>query len=199
MHPQLLEKADAIERIRITIYEPAFSIIGDSHKRDPRTRQSADHSMVYIVATLLRKAIESAAGGRWPRDATAMWHELILLPTDYSDTAIMHPLTRQLMERIDFRHGGADFDSKYPDGIPTSIEIDHAALGTVSSGLVMYPEGHARNTSGNLDQLLTEKFVKLAGLGVHDSAALLKRVAHMSAKSAREIADLYCFEIKACS
>jgi 2-methylcitrate dehydratase len=38
-------------------YEPAFGIIGDPAKRIPRTRQSADHSMVYIIATLLRKAV----------------------------------------------------------------------------------------------------------------------------------------------
>ena len=50
------------QRIQITIYEPAFSIIGDPHKRDPRTRQSADHSMVYIMATLLRKAVEQTCG-----------------------------------------------------------------------------------------------------------------------------------------
>ena len=66
-HPDLAADPAAIERIRITIYEPAFSIIGDPHKRDPRTRQSADHSMVYIVATLVRKAGErrgSGVGGR---------------------------------------------------------------------------------------------------------------------------------------
>ena len=39
---------DTIERIRITAYEPAFGIIGDPAKRNPKTRQSADHSMVYI-------------------------------------------------------------------------------------------------------------------------------------------------------
>ena len=43
----------------IKAYEPAFGIIGDPAKRDPHTRQSADHSMVYIVGTLLRKAIET--------------------------------------------------------------------------------------------------------------------------------------------
>lgn len=39
-------------------YEPAFGIIGDPAKRNPTTRQSADHSMVYIVSTLIRKAYE---------------------------------------------------------------------------------------------------------------------------------------------
>ena len=59
--------ANAIDRIGITIYEPAFSIIGDPHKRDPRTRQSADHSMVYIIATLLRKGIEPRGQGTGDR------------------------------------------------------------------------------------------------------------------------------------
>jgi len=39
---------DAIKSIKIVAYEPAFGIIGDPAKRNPTTRQSADHSMVYI-------------------------------------------------------------------------------------------------------------------------------------------------------
>jgi 2-methylcitrate dehydratase len=41
-------KIDAIKNINIVAYEPAFGIIGDPAKRNPTTRQSADHSMVYI-------------------------------------------------------------------------------------------------------------------------------------------------------
>lgn len=37
-----------IQNIKIVAYEPAFGIIGDPAKRSPSTRQSADHSMVYI-------------------------------------------------------------------------------------------------------------------------------------------------------
>jgi len=99
------------------------------------------------------------------------------------------------MERIDFRHGGAEYDAKYPDGIPTSLDIDHRAQGTLSSGLVMYPEGHARNTSGNLDRLLQQKFLRLAGLGVRDPSALLVRTTNLADKSSAEIAELYTFEI----
>jgi 2-methylcitrate dehydratase len=184
--PQLLEDPAAIEQIRITIYEPAFSIIGDPHKRDPRTRQSADHSMVYIIATLLRKALELRQ---------ASWKHLMLAPSDYGDAALLQPLTRQLMQKIDFRHGGADYDAKYPDGIPTSLEIKHRTLGTLSSGLVMYPEGHARNASGNLPALLENKFHRLASLGVSDVKALHRRLTNLSAKSPTEIRDLYSFEI----
>ena len=48
-----------IENINIVAYEPAFGIIGDPAKKTPSTRQSADHSMVYIIRTLLRKAFEN--------------------------------------------------------------------------------------------------------------------------------------------
>ena len=185
-HPQLLSDPREIESIRITIYEPAFSIIGDPHKRDPRTRQSADHSMVYIVATLLRKAIKSRTAG---------WKELMLLPADYDDATLMHSLTRELMQRIDFRHGGPEYDAKYPDGIPTTVEIQHRTLGLLSSGLVMYPEGHARNTSGKLQSVLQHKFRQLAGLGVRDSAALYKQMTGLADKSPADIRDLYSFEI----
>jgi 2-methylcitrate dehydratase len=203
-YPELVTEPAAMERIRITTYEPAFSIIGDPHKRDPRTRQSADHSMVYIVATLLRKAVEGsgfgvqgsgkASGGSEPTET--LWRNLILLPEDYSDAAIMHPLTREIMAKIDFRHGGPEYDGKYPDGIPTTLEIEHRTLGQLSCGLVMYPEGHARSTSGNLPALLEHKFRKLAGLGVQDVAALQRRMTNIAAKSADEIQQLYSFEIE---
>ncbi|HTU24491.1 MAG TPA: MmgE/PrpD family protein [Pirellulales bacterium] len=185
-NPALLNDADAIERIRIVTYQPAFGIIGDPAKRDPRTRQSADHSMVYIVATLLRKALESR---------TASWRELMLVPADYDDAALFDPLTRRLIERIEFSHGGPSYDEKYPDGIPTTLEIVHRTLGTDSSGLVMYPEGHARNTSGNLKSLLETKFRLLAGQGVADADALYRRFTGFASKSADDIARLCDFEI----
>jgi 2-methylcitrate dehydratase len=190
-HPELISNPAAIERIRITIYEPAFGIIGDPHKRDPRTRQSADHSMVYIVATLLRKAVGKAGD----TDAISLWNELMLMPADYDDAALFHPLTRDLMQRIEFRHGGAEYDAKYPDGIPTTLEIEHRTLGHLTSGLVMYPEGHARNTSGNLPQLLAHKFQRLASLGTTDTAALQERLTNLVARSAADIQGLYHFSI----
>jgi 2-methylcitrate dehydratase len=186
--PRLLENPQQLRAVRISIYEPAFHIIGDPAKRDPRTRQSADHSMVYIIATLLRKAFEQKRTG---------WKELMLLPADYSDVAIMHPLTRQLIEKIEFRHGGPDYDAKYPDGIPTTLEIDHAELPTTSSGLVMYPLGHSRNPDrANLDDVLNYKFSKLAALAVDNLDELRNRFTNLGQKSAAEIARLYDFPIR---
>lgn len=194
-HPPLLDDPARLRGVRITIYEPAHGIIGDPAKRDPRTRQSADHSMVYIVATLLRKAHEARRAG-W--DGQHAWQRLMLLPADYAedDSALFHPETRCIMRLIDFRHGGPDYDARYPDGIPTTVELDHADLGNLSSGLIMYPEGHARSTTGNLERLLDYKFRKLSALAVDDVDALLARFTHLARRTPAEIESLYDFPIR---
>merc|ERR1711971_719279 len=61
---------DAIENINIVAYEPAFGIIGDPAKMDPTTRQSADHSMAFIVSRILQKAIEA---GKVPSAMDDAW------------------------------------------------------------------------------------------------------------------------------
>lgn len=180
--PGLLRDPQEISKIRITIYEPAFSIIGDPAKRDPRTRQSADHSMVYIIATLLRKAIEKQAAG---------WSELMLLPEDYDTPALHHHLTRQLMRKIEFVPGGKSYDALYPDGIPTSLEIEHARLGRLSSGLIKYPAGHARCSSLAWHPWLDEKFTRLAKLGHPDPPALSARLQDLGSLTPSEVAGMY--------
>ena len=87
------------------------------------------------------------------------------------------------MERIDFRHGGPDYDRRYPDGIPTTVDIEHATLGQLSSGLVMYPEGHARSANADLTCLLGTQVPLAAGLGVDDTARLVARFTNLTRKS----------------
>jgi 2-methylcitrate dehydratase len=196
--PKLLDDLESLLDVRIRIYEPAFSIIGDPAKYDPRTRQSADHSMVYIVATLLRKAYELRREGWDGRDG---WRRLMLTPADYAEdeSALFHPLTRRLMRHIDFRHGGRDYDRRYPDGLPTTVELVHAKLGPLSSGLVMYPAGHARCDTEDLAALLEQKVQLLAGQGVDDARALVTRFTNLASKSPQEIAELYDFKIRGIS
>lgn len=183
-NPALLESGEQIRRIRIAIYEPAFSIIGDPAKRDPHNRQSADHSMVYIVGRLLNKAFEARRVG---------WCELMLLPSDYDDSALFDRRTRQWMAKIEIVHGGPEFDAKYPDGIPTRVEIEHLQLGWKSSDLVMYPLGHARNASPDLNEVLSKKFHALAGLGMTDPNQLRQRLSNLRQRTAAEIQQLYSF------
>ena len=153
---------DNIERIKITAYEPAFGIIGDPAKRNLKTRQSADHSMVYIVATLLRKAFDKMDQVKDAKDVDDMWKTLMLTPLDYSKSAITNETTRKFMDKIDFAHGGVDYDNKYPEGIPTSVEIRLKTGKIFDSGLVMFPGGHSRNDTVSLNEVLKHKF-KLLG------------------------------------
>merc|ERR1711935_782520 len=70
---------DAITNINIIAYEPAFGIIGDPAKKDPKTRQSADHSMAFIISTLVKKAFSMGAGASMDE----CWTKLMLAPEDY--------------------------------------------------------------------------------------------------------------------
>ncbi|HZW10728.1 MAG TPA: MmgE/PrpD family protein [Phycisphaerales bacterium] len=193
-HPRILDAADGskIGHIEIVAYEPAFGIIGDPAKKDPKTRQSADHSMAYIIATLLRKALANRAAGR-PTD----WKGLMLNPLDYNRDAVFHPLTRQLMAKIDFRHGGDEYDRRYPDGIPTSVVITDASGARLDSGLVMYPAGHARNMTADLADLLGHKLTLMGRLAFDDPAPVIARFSDLAGKSAAEIQAIHDFEYTA--
>ncbi|MEM9558891.1 MAG: MmgE/PrpD family protein [Planctomycetota bacterium] len=189
--PQILDDAtgDNIKRITILAYEPAFGIIGDPAKRDPKTRQSADHSMVYIVSTLLRKALESRGRGQG-----AGWTDLMLSPHDYSGPAIANTITRELMTKIRFEHGGPDYDAKYPDGIPTSVVVELGDGTEIGSGLVMYPGGHARNTTAPLEDILEHKFNLLGRLAFGDPQPVIDTLMRVGSLSSDELWNLHDVE-----
>jgi len=198
--PHLLDDqtGDCIKAMRVRAYEPAFGIIGDPAKRDPKTRQSADHSMLYLVCTMLRTALElRAAGHKKP----LTWKDLMLSPNDFTHDALYHPVTRALMQKMSFEHGGSDYDAKYPDGIPTSIVITDEQNQEFDSGLVMYPGGHARNhlaptsVGGKVDlkDILNHKFRLLGGLAVDKPDALIKQLSDLEKKSAKDVASLMDF------
>ena len=52
-----------------------------------------------------------------------VWKTLMLEPVDYSQNALHHKTTRNLMDKMVFEHGGKAYDEKYPEGIPTSVVI----------------------------------------------------------------------------
>ena len=189
-HPALAADLDGIRTIRVTIYEPAFSIIADPAKRTPTTRQSADHSLPFILARTLLKARAAAAAGR-----PCGWESLMLLPDDYSDAAIADSAVASLIKKIAIAHGGTAYDSRYPEGIPTRVEIDHAALGPLDGGFVLFPQGHARSDAARTAALVDLKFDRLVAGAVDDPAALRRRM-RLAGRSAAEIADLYAFPIR---
>ena len=188
--PGLAADLDGIRGIRVTIYEPAFSIIADPAKRTPTTRQSADHSLPYILARTLLKARAAAAAG-----SPCGWESLMLLPADYDDAAIADPAVAALIAKIAIAHGGSEYDARYPEGIPTRVEIDHAALGPLDGGCVLFPQGHARSDAARTAALVDLKFDRLVAGAVDDPQALRARM-RLAGRSAAEIADLYAFPIR---
>src|SRR5690606_33408378 len=111
--------------LEVVLYEPAVSIIGDPAKCRPTTRQSADHSLFFILARLLQKAFERK---------TADWKSLMLMPDDYADERLADPQIHQWIDRIRLVHGGAEYDRLYPEGIPTSIRWTTEVGEVLSSG-----------------------------------------------------------------
>lgn len=198
--PHLLEDqtGDRISTMVVRAYEPAFGIIGDPAKRDPKTRQSADHSMLYLVCTMLRKALELRPNTKGPLS----WKELMLVPHDFTDKALHDPLTRRLMDKMSFEHGGTEYDAKYPDGIPTSMVLTDDEGEVHDSGFIMYPGGHARNHlapagyRANLKDILSHKFETLGRLASDDPKSIVSRISSLEKKSATDVADLYGFTIK---
>ena len=193
----LIQRPDFVNLIRsITIkaYEPAFGIIGDPAKRDPKTRQSADHSMVFIVARFIHKAQQISLA----TDNDSNWKSLMLMPLDYGKEAIFDPATRAVMEKIQFEHGGDEYDRNYPDGIPTSMVVTLEDGTVLDSGLCMYPSGHARNVSADLQGILNHKFALLGSIALPDGGdvqVLVDRLNQLPSLSAEDLMSIYEFDI----
>jgi 2-methylcitrate dehydratase len=193
-NPQISQNIHKIDKITITAYEPAFSIIGDPAKRNPTTRQSADHSMVFIVSRFLKNAFEWAKGN--PSQSVSndqAWKSWMLQPKDYDDEALRCEVTKNLMKKITFVHGGKEFDSKYPEGIPTAIEIQ-IGESKFNSGLVMYPSGHAKNIDCNLEDILNYKFKVLGELtNMKDWKGFVEKLQNVENLDSNEIQNLYFY------
>merc|ERR1712048_579479 len=112
-NPRLISGGlDGIAGINIIAYEPAFGIIGDPAKKDPKTRQSADHSMAFIISRIIQKAVMAKTV---PDSMDEAWKALMLTPYDYGSEALYDADTRKLMQKITFTHGGPQYDAAYPD------------------------------------------------------------------------------------
>jgi len=186
--------ADAIENINIVAYEPAFGIIGDPAKKDPRSRQSADHSMAFIISRVLLKAMKN---GSAPKTMDEAWKTLMLSPYDYGYDALYEEATRALMQKITFTHGGDKYDAAYPEGIPTSMDITLKGGKVIESGFVMFPPGHARNTSADLDDILSHKNGMLGDIVFEDVAtreSFVKKLQNMRSASSADMASIYDFD-----
>jgi 2-methylcitrate dehydratase len=145
--------------------------------------------LLLLIFSLLLKA------GKVPGSNDEVWKTLMLSPYDYGSAALTDADTRSLMHKTSFAHGGKEYDDKYPEGIPTSIELTLKGGKVVSSGLVMFPSGHARDTKADLQAILDHKNKLLGDLVFKQGAAretFVKALQEM--KSAKNLTDLYLFD-----
>ena len=137
---ELREKVqpEDIEAIDIQTYYTAWSEIGsEPEKWDPRTRETADHSLPYLIAIGLVDGF--------------------VTPESFSDARINDPAVRELMQRIRISENEA-FTREYPGKLMTRIDVlTHS--GERHTGTASYPKGHARNPMSDAD--IEAKFAAL--------------------------------------
>jgi 2-methylcitrate dehydratase len=154
--------------------------------------------MVYIISTLLRKAFEKVEAIKDDKDLEDLWKTMMLTPLDYGKAAIKDPITRKLMDKIEFIHGGVEYDSKYPEGIPTSMEVHTKGGKVLDSGLVMFPGGHARCQNISAKEVLRHKFKLLGKLGLEkpEMVRFIVNLENLKEMSNEELHDIYDCNIK---
>jgi 2-methylcitrate dehydratase len=190
--------ASTIESIIVKAYEPAYGIIGDPAKKDPKTRQSADHSMAFIIASTIRKALENHTKLKSSKPIEEFWKKTMLVPDDYSAEGLKNPITRELMAKIVFEHGGPDYDAQYPSGIPTSVQIKTSKGKLLDSGMVLFPPGHAKCQDTDSFSILKEKHRVLGELALNKSGvkSLIDSCERLDKLSNEEMTKLYECKIK---
>ncbi len=138
-------KPDEIERVEVKTFEVAYRIIvKDPEKWDPRTRETADHSLPYIVAAAL-------LDGRVDLDT--------FKPERFLAADVRQVMKRMRVE-VDPEH-----DKLYPEGIKNSVRVV-TRDGRTYEAESTYPPGHWRNPMTR--QQVEEKFWRLVGGLVED-------------------------------
>ncbi|MFN3690702.1 MAG: MmgE/PrpD family protein, partial [Fimbriimonadales bacterium] len=127
-----------IERIEIDTFEACYSIIGsEPEKWRPQSRETADHSLPYIVGATLMD-------GKVDLDTFEQ--------TRYTDPALL-----ELVSKITVRHDPT-MDARYPEGIPNRITLSLKDGRTLTEENT-FPRGHAKNPM--TDDEVAAKFYRL--------------------------------------
>ncbi len=144
-----------LERIRITTYDVAVrNAAGEPQKWDPKTRETADHSLPYVVAVTLTDGA--------------------LIPASFDEKRIEDPVLRPLMRKVEVKED-PEATRDYPGRQRAQMEIALRS-GRRLTRTADYPKGHGRNplSDGELEQ----KFLGLTSgvLSRTRQMALLERL-----------------------
>jgi 2-methylcitrate dehydratase len=132
-------RVEDIESIDVETYYTAYSEIGSElEKWEPKTRETADHSLPYLLALGL-------SDGRIDAES-------------FSEARMGDPALRALMQRIRIAENPA-YTREFPAKLMTRIEVTLRS-GERVEGLASYPKGHAKNPMSDAD--VESKFAGLA-------------------------------------
>ncbi len=126
------EKVEApeIEALNVQTYWVAYSEIGsEPAKWDPRTRETADHSLPYLLAVAL-------VDGR-------------ISPASFEPQRFLDPALRPLMHRIKISEN-KEFTARFPAEFMSEIEVITKS-GAHWVERATYPKGHVKNPMSDAD------------------------------------------------
>jgi len=148
--------------------------------------------MAFIVSATLRHALNSHSKLK-KKPLENYWITNMLLPEDFSPKSLKDPVIRNLMSKIEFKHGGPEYDAKYPEGIPTSIQIETSSKKVFDSGFIMFPPGHARYDETVTFNILKQKHKNLGllGLGKSTLSSMIEKMGSIEKLSNEEVGNLY--------
>jgi 2-methylcitrate dehydratase len=142
-----------IKSIDVEAHWACWSEVGnDPAKWDPQTRETADHSLPYIMAVTLRDGV--------------------ITPSSFQKRAYLDPSLRPIMKKISVRENPV-FTAALPDKTIIQIAVTNE-LGEKRTFSEEYPRGHRSNPM--TDQEVEEKFIRLSEglLGVGQIETFLK-------------------------
>lgn len=148
-------KPDDISSVEIAAHEAGYTILGkDPEKWDPLTKETADHSLPYIVGmALLEGKIDNST---------------------YSERKFRDPKVLDFLKKITVVEDKT-LSAKYPEAVPNRVTVKLGS-GEVVSKQVDYHKGHPKNPMS--DEEVEEKFRRLSGkyLSKNQAARILDTV-----------------------
>jgi len=151
-------RTEEIEAIEVQIYAMAYSEIGsEPAKWDPTTRETADHSLPYMLAVALRD-------GR-------------ITPASFEPQRYLDPSLRPLMNRIRVAES-PEFTRRFPQELGSQIDVVTRS-GQRFTARAEYPKGHARNPMTDDDVETKFRDLSLDVLGAERVNAALQALWHL--------------------
>ena len=131
-------KPDDVEKVHIRSLARAADILADPSKYDPRSKETADHSLPYVIAAAVAE-----------RQVT---------PLQFTDEKIMDPTIRAQLNKVEVV-ADPEIERLFPDLQRVVVKI-HTTDGREFEKTIDYPKGDPRNPLS--DSEIEEKFNALA-------------------------------------